>query len=141
MSSALKKLNDYLNEHPLVGRCVSVRNHYERSGLCHSSDICGDGGVPGAGRYLEGVVVAVTSARWETVRVGYPAKYFGGGMPRYATIPMQHLRSPSACVSDGEIKAEIPQPHDRTTSRVAEWVEQHGIQTGLNITPVTQQEK
>jgi hypothetical protein len=33
-------------------------------------------------------------ARWKTVRVGYPAKYFGG-MPRYATIPMQNLRSPN----------------------------------------------
>lgn len=80
--------------HALVGRSVSVRNHYEKSGLCHSSDIYGDGGVPGAGRYLEGVIVAVTSARWKTVRVGYPPKYFGG-MPRYATIPMQNLRSPN----------------------------------------------
>lgn len=87
--------------HPLVGRCVSVRNHYERSGLCHSSDINGDGGVPGAGRYLEGIIVAVTSSRWKTVRVGYPAEYFGGGMPRYATIPMQHLRAPNKNYPEG----------------------------------------
>ena len=78
---------------------MSVRNHYEKSGLCHASDIYGDGGVPGAGRYLDGVIVAVTSSRWKTVRVGYPAKYFGG-MPRYATIPMQNLRSPNVAAAD-----------------------------------------
>ena len=48
--------------HALVGRSVSVRNHYEKSGLCHASDIYGDGGVPGAGRYLDGVIVAEKGA-------------------------------------------------------------------------------
>lgn len=93
--------------HALVGRSVSVRNHYEKSGLAHSSDIYGDGGVPGAGRYLEGVIVAVTSGKWKTVRVGYPARYFGG-MPRYATIPMQNLRSPQQSESLAQLQVATP---------------------------------
>lgn len=82
--------------HALVGRSVRVRNHYERSQLCCASDIHGDGGVPGAGRYLEGVIVQVTdrNIQSKTVRVGYPAKYFGG-MPRYGTVPTRFLRSPN----------------------------------------------
>lgn len=82
--------------HALVGRSVSIRNHYDRSQLHCASDIYGDGGVPGAGRYLEGVIVQVTdrNIQSQTVRVGYPAKYFGG-MPRYGTVPMRFLRSPN----------------------------------------------
>lgn len=83
--------------HPLVGRSVSVRNHYERSGLfgMETSDLSGE--VPGAGHYLEGVIVQVTerNLRSKTVRVGYPAKYFAGTMPRYGTVAMRHLRSPN----------------------------------------------
>lgn len=82
--------------HPLVGRSVSVRNHYERTQLYCASDIYGDGGVPGAGRYLDGVIVQVTDRhlKSKTVRVGFPAKYFGG-MPRYGTIPMRFLCAPN----------------------------------------------
>lgn len=82
--------------HPLVGRSVSVRNHYDRSQLYCASDIHGDGGVPGAGRFLEGMIVQVTdrNCQSKTVRVGFPSRYFGG-MPRYATIPMRFLRSPN----------------------------------------------
>lgn len=72
--------------HPLVGRCVSVRNHYERSGLYCASDI-ESGEVPNAGRYLDGVIVQVTDHHLQSrsVRVGYPAHYFGG-MPRYGIL-------------------------------------------------------
>ncbi len=82
--------------HPLVGRCVSVRNHYERSGLYCSSDV-ESGEVPGAGRYLDGVIVQVTDQHRQAkaVRVGYPARYFGG-TPRYGTVSMRSLRSPNA---------------------------------------------
>lgn len=81
--------------HALVGRLVSVRNHYERSGLYCASDL-ETGEVPNAGRYLDGVIVQVTDRdqQSKTVRVGFPAKYFGG-MPRYGTVPMRFLRSPN----------------------------------------------
>ena len=82
--------------HELVGRSVSVRNHYERSQLYCVSALDGDGGVPGAGRFLDGVIVQVTDIHRhsKTVRVGFHGRYFGG-MPRYATIPMRFLRSPN----------------------------------------------
>lgn len=81
----------------LVGRLVNIRNHYDRSQLFCASDINGDGGVPGAGRYIEASIVEVTQRNIQsrTVRVEYPAHYFGG-MPRYATVPMRFLRSPNS---------------------------------------------
>lgn len=94
--------------HPLVGRCVSVRNHCERSGLYCASD-SESGEVPSAGHYLDGVIVQVTDKHLQScsVRVGYPARYFGG-MPRYGTVAMRSLRSPNSVVSANSVCSLTP---------------------------------
>lgn len=86
--------------HPLVGRCVRVRNHYECSGLSCASDIFGDGGVPGAPRFLEGMIVEVHPVKFLRpgsgwLRVGYRGSYFPDGWPRYGNVTMRRIKTPN----------------------------------------------
>ncbi len=90
--------------HALLGVCVSVRNaidHHGLNGMCVLDD---DFRIKGAGRYVEGKIVEVhpcwTGPGCGYVRVEYPARYFGGTMPRYGNVAMRNLRSPNSKINE-----------------------------------------